>query len=103
MVTFTCIGGHNQGKIPQNHHVRRNIMKKFSIIAMVFMLTASLLTGCRRPDAGTTGGTDNNPSSSSSVVRPEPTITMPDPSDSQPSGSGAGNGAGAQGRMGGMS
>ena len=55
MVTFTCIGGHNQGKIPQNHHVRRNIMKKFSIIAMVFMLTASLLTGCRRPDAGYPG------------------------------------------------
>ena len=78
-------------------------MKKFSIIAMVCLLTASLLTGCRRPDAGTTGSTDNNPSSSSSVVRPEPTVTMPDPSDSQPSGSGAGNGAGDQGRMGGMS
>ena len=78
-------------------------MKKFSIIAMVCLLTASLLTGCRRPDAGTTGSTDNNPSSSSSVVRPEPTVTLPDSSDSQPSGSGAGNGAGEQGRMGGMS
>jgi len=77
-------------------------MKKFSIIAMVFMLTASLLTGCRRPDAGTTGATDNNPSSSSSVVRPEPTITMPDPSDSKPNGTGAGNGSGDQGRMGGI-
>ena len=78
-------------------------MKKFSIIAMVFLLTASLLTGCRRPDAGTTGATDNNPSSSSSVVRPEPTITMPDASDSQPGSSSAGSGAGEQGRMGGMS
>ena len=77
-------------------------MKKFSIIAMVCLLTASLLTGCRRPDAGTTGSTDNNPSSSS-VVRPEPTVTMPNSSDSQPSGSGAGNGVGDQGRMGGMS
>ena len=77
-------------------------MKKFSIIAMVFLLTASLLTGCRRPDAGTTGSTDNNPSSSSSVVRPEPTITMPDPSDSKPNGTGAGNGSGDQGRMGGI-
>ena len=77
-------------------------MKKFSIIAMVFLLTASLLTGCRRPDEGTTGATDNNPSSSSSVVRPEPTITMPDPSDSKPYGTGAGNGSGDQGRMGGI-
>ena len=78
-------------------------MKKFSIIAMVFLLTASLLTGCRRPDAGTTGATDNNPSSSSSVVRPEPTITMPGSSNSQPGSSSASNGTGEQGRMGGMS
>lgn len=78
-------------------------MKKLSIIAMVFLLTASLLTGCRRPDVGTTGATDNNPSSSSSVVRPEPTITMPNSSSSQPSGTGAGNGTAERGRIGGMS
>jgi hypothetical protein len=76
-------------------------MKKFSIIVMAFLITASLLTGCRRPDAGTTGATDNNPSSSSSVVRPEPTITMPDASGSQPGSSGAGNAG--RGIMGGMS
>ena len=74
-------------------------MKNFSIIAMTFLITASLLTGCRNPDAGTTGASDSNPSSSSSVVRPEPTITMPDTSGSQSSGSGNGE----RGIMGGMS
>lgn len=75
-------------------------MKQLSIITMVFLLTVSLLTGCRRPDAGTTGATDSNPSSSSSVVRPEPTITMPDPSGSQSGGTGASDAAGGSSRMG---
>ena len=66
-------------------------MKKITIIAFAFLLMATLLTGCRRPDAGTTGATNNNPSSSS-VVRPTPTITMPESSGSHATGSGASNG-----------
>ena len=61
-------------------------MKKIIIIAFAFLLMATLLTGCRRPDAGTTGATNNNPSTSS-VVRPTPTITMPGASGSNPTDS----------------
>lgn len=67
-------------------------MKQFGIIAMVFLLTASILTGCRKPDAGTTGATNNNPSTSS-TTKIEPSITMPGTT-------GATNSTNGQGRTG---
>lgn len=62
-------------------------MKKFCTLALVFLLTASLLTGCRMPEPGTTGATNNNPSTSTSTVRPQPTVTNPE--SSTPAASGA--------------
>lgn len=70
-------------------------MKKLSIIAMVFLLSASILTGCRGPEPGTTGATENNPTTS--TVRPQPTITMPGTSGTTP---GTSNSTGSLGRMG---
>lgn len=62
-------------------------MKKLCTLALVFLLTASLLTGCRMPEPGTTGATNNN--SSTSTVRPQPTVTKPE-SSTVPSGSSSG-------------
>ena len=54
-------------------------MKRISAITMVCLLAATLLAGCRRTEPGTTGATQNNPSTSTSTstVRPEPTVTIP--------------------------
>ena len=53
-------------------------MKRFSVLMMVCLLSASLLAGCRSTQPGTTGATQNNPSTSSTTtVRPEPTVTKP--------------------------
>ena len=51
-------------------------MKQFGILALVFLLTARIMTGCRKPDAGTTGATNANPTTSS-TAKTDPTITMP--------------------------
>ena len=50
-------------------------MKNLGILALVFVLTATLLTGCRAPVNDTTGATNNN--TTNSTVRPEPTVTAP--------------------------
>ena len=66
-------------------------MKQFGILAMVCLLTATLFTGCRAPEPGTTGATNNNPSSSSSTVRPDPSVTTPG-SSTTPGGTDASGG-----------
>ncbi len=68
-------------------------MKKLCTLALVFVLTASLLTGCRMPEPGTTGATNNN--TTASTVRPQPTVTKPESSSTVPGGSSSG----AAGRM----
>lgn len=65
-------------------------MKKLCTLVLVFLLIASLLTGCRMPEPGTTGATNNNPSTSTSTVRPEPTVTGPEGSNTVPGGSSSG-------------
>lgn len=71
-------------------------MKRLGILTVVSVLVATLFAGCRAPQPGTTGSTQNNPSSSSSTVRPEPTITTSDGSNSTP---GSSNAAGGQRNM----
>ena len=73
-------------------------MKKLSIFAMIFVLTATVLTGCRRPTPGTTNATNNN--TSTSTVRPEPTITKPDTSSTAPGSSSANGGQRQMGSLG---
>lgn len=69
-------------------------MKRLGILTVVCMLVATMFAGCRAPEPGTTGSTPNN--SSSSTVRPEPTITKPEGNTSTPSSS---NAAGGQRNM----
>lgn len=66
-------------------------MKKISILALVFVLTAGLMTACRRPSAdetttpgtdyATTGTTATNPTTAPTTVPTTP-ATMPSPTDS---------------------
>lgn len=62
-------------------------MKRISAITMVCLLAVTLLAGCRRMEPGTTDATQNNPSTSTSTVRPEPTITIPGTSTTTTKGS----------------
>ncbi|MBE6977568.1 MAG: hypothetical protein E7438_02865 [Ruminococcaceae bacterium] len=64
-------------------------MKKYFAIAVAFLLSAQLLTGCGCVDTGTTGATENNPSTSTSTVRPNPTTTDPSATGTAPGTSGA--------------
>lgn len=64
-------------------------MKKFCVIAAAFLLSAHLLTGCGCVDTGTTGATENNPSTTASTVRPNPTVTDPATTGTAPGTSGA--------------
>ena len=52
-------------------------MKRITAIAAICLLATAMLAGCRQMEPGTTGATENNPSTSTSTVRPEPTITLP--------------------------
>ncbi len=71
-------------------------MKRLGILTVVCMLVATMFAGCRAPQSGTTGSTPNNSGSTSSTVRPEPTITKPEGSGITP---GSSNAAGGQRNM----
>lgn len=90
-------------------------MKKTTMIVLTMALIAALFTGCRRPQPATTGSTAGSTPAATTVaptttaapsttttVRPEPSMTLPDATDILPSGtSGATEGNDmTRGRMG---
>lgn len=73
-------------------------MKKFSVLALVFVLTATLFTGCRRNPAptGTTGTTATTHSTVPHTTTTHPsTGIIPDATGIMPEGTNTTDGTGA--------